>query len=695
MSFTRQPNPVWLFTDLTGNILDDTYYAFFLTNTIPYVPQAVYQDADGLIPWNSPIQFNANGTLPDNLYFTVGQTYRIEIRQGTTSSDPLIYEVNDFIPIGSGVTPTPDLSLDTDNMATNPQFSTILFNSPLSITNAGTTEYVIAPGWILELTGNGTCTITRNSIQGNDNDLTNPPYTLSFVTSGLNNVRLYQRFAENGGIWANNSVSASVLIKADDSTAHLASITYEPSTGDAQVIALGFTNISELATLNGAIDLDASTNTDAGDTAYVDIVLNLPLNGEFTLSNFQVIGQYVAVALPYNQETVERNIDHTFHYYKPQLEAKQIPSYLVGWDFPLNPAQFHGDTVAASAIGANKSKYVWDQTIIFQSADSGVGVSRGTSGELLLTAAATTKMAIVQYLPQAIARKILNNKICCHVSARTDVVGGVGGVVSLFYTTDVSLPDISTGTNNSLVLTLDANGKPATFNGNWTEVPRLLGQDATLTVEESATTNFNDYSLSGWDLAGAADADAATFFAIVVGFESVTIGGTIGVNSVGLMAGDIPARPAPQTLDEVLRECQYYFEKSYDVSVAPGTNDSNGILAFVAPADTDGSTTSVYKTRFRIPYKQTKRASPDITVYTPSGTSGNISVGVVDYQNNSISAAANAAITEWTKSDTSLSSTRYVTNGTTTIIYTVAAVHLDYEGFMNLHYTADARLGIV
>ena len=102
MSIVRAANPKWYFTDLTGNPLDDNYWAFFLTNTMPYSPQDVYQDAAGTTPWNNAmVQFDASGTLPDNLYFDDTLVYRIEIRQGNLSSDPLIWEVNDYIPNNS------------------------------------------------------------------------------------------------------------------------------------------------------------------------------------------------------------------------------------------------------------------------------------------------------------------------------------------------------------------------------------------------------------------------------------------------------------------------------------------------------------------------------------------------------------------------------------------------------------------
>ena len=225
------------------------------------------------------------------------------------------------------------------------------------------------------------------------------------------------------------------------------------------------------------------------------------------------------------------------------------------------------DTVAASGIGANKSKYVWDQTIIFQSANSGVGVTRGAAGELVLTAAATTKMAIVQYLDYIEADKILNSPICVNVSAKASTA--TVATVSLWYTKDVSLPLIAS--NNSLVSALDANGMATAGNGTWFQVPRPIG-NAQITIGTNATTNFNDYALSGWDMQGAADVNLATFFAIVIGTASVTMNGTVSFNSVSLQAGSIPTRPAPKSYTDTLSQCQYYFRKSFLPGQAPVQN---------------------------------------------------------------------------------------------------------------------------
>ena len=148
--------------------------------------------------------------------------------------------------------------------------------------------------------------------------------------------------------------------------------------------------------------------------------------GNVQLTNIQVTGQTTQIAdftisdvPPFLEETYERTVDHEFHVYKPKLSYKPIPSYLVGWDFPLNPGQFAGRSIAAQAVGAGKSYYAWDQTILFQSANSGITAAGTTTGALNLTAAATTNMAMIQYLDQVQAAKILQDEISCNLYANS------------------------------------------------------------------------------------------------------------------------------------------------------------------------------------------------------------------------------------------------------------------------------------
>ncbi len=694
----RGANPIWLEVDLQGNLFDDTFYLFVLENTIPYIPAIVYHDPDLNVPWTNPIRFLGNGTLPVDIYFESDVVYRLEFRQGPTQADPLIYEVNNYVAGTGGSTPVDTVAFASSNQITNPQFALINFESPFTLSATDPDPISVAPGWFLDVAGTGTVTITQVPLNNANENPSNAPYALRLNLNGWTNdsVFLRQRFEQNGMLWANKFVSSTVTARLEGSPQNISAdlVSSQPAT---LATVLSSTPVNEeWNEFPDYGELGDTTNPDTPPDAYIEYKLALPSNIDIYLTSFQLVVQDLPIKPSFEQDTIERQIDHTFHYYKPPLEYKPIPSYLVGWDFPFNPAQF-GATQAASAIGANKSKYVWDQTIIFQSANSGVGVTRGTAGELVLTAAATTQMAVVQYLGATEARKILNAPICVNVSAKASLAKVAS--VSLWYTTDATLPVVSSGTNNSIVLTLDANGVPATQNGTWSEVPKIIGNKQ-ITIDTNSTTNFNDYSLSGWDMEGIAACNTATFFAIVVGTTSVTSTGTVSFNSISLQSGSIATRPAPQTLDEVLRECQYYFEKSYGSST---TSLVNAKYAAMSTSYTDpGAVATAIPSILEIQYVQEKRSvTPTVTLYNPTtGTSNNVHVVMFVRSTLGGNQTNNADVaftpTNWT----------VLSNGSKRITYnpvstlpglapTASSGMLAASAGVNYHYDIDARLGVV
>ena len=514
------------------------------------------------------------------------------------------------------------------NMLSNPEFADVNFDPaiPLVITIAGIVanqEYDIAPSWklLITTTGAATVTVTRNNVTGTQKAVNNPAYTLS-VNGGANvsSILLVQRLYNDASIWSASStsstntrgyVASTVAIGANVSTI---TMTYMPSNGTNQQLLTATNNTGIYTAYTNTVKLLSGASANNSSTGYVDIVLTLPPTSLITLSTVQCVAMAVeAEDVPYDQSPVNRQRDFLAHYYKPLLAYKPIPSYLVGWDFPKNPSQ-NGDTFAAPAIGANKSQYTWDQTIIFQNINSSMSVSRGTSGAFVVTATLAGQVAIIQYLDQIEARKILSDRVSVNIDGFTDVVGGIRGTVSLWATAEATLPVVTAGTNNSLVATLSATGKPATFNGiNWVEVPRNPG-DASFTLPVVSATNDNsqDIMLSGWDMNAAVPTNTATFFAIVIGFETLTIAKKITLNSVGLCAGDIATRPAPKTLGETLRDCQRYFWSTFPVGVAPVTN--YGINTGYPVWQVFGA---AIDSVLYIPYCQPMRAAPTSVIYNP------------------------------------------------------------------------------
>ena len=508
------------------------------------------------------------------------------------------------------------------NQLSNPQFAKINFISPLSLSFVGAQNLTIpiAPDWDLEFvsTGNSTLLITRNAIQGSSAFPFNPPFTLQ-VEYGANvtSCKLIQTLRNNPD-WAAPTVAGEAGFLAGSimlGVATSASMQYVTSGGVSKTILNETNNTGARLQYNETVQLDLAANAATGLTGFDQIVINL-VSTTSEVTNIQAVPLTTNVSgVLYDQTPVNRQVDHLFNYYNDQLQFKPIPSYLDAWDFPTNPSQILGATVAASAIGANKSKYVWDQTIIFQSADSGVGITRSADGAIVLTAAATTQTAMIQYQPQIIARKMLFDKMSVHMVLATAAVQDI--TVSLWYTSDVSLPSAFVS-NNSIVLTLDVSGTVATNNGTWTQVQRSNLGDATVTTLASA--NYQTFMLNGWDMKGSADISTATFFAVVVSTNEVTIANAVAFKSVSVCPGDIATIPAPQSQSAVLAACQRYYEKSFDVTnvaqQAAGVNTGAFVTGQILGS---GVATQQFPTTV---YKVAKHAVPNlVTTYSPVAAS--------------------------------------------------------------------------
>jgi len=648
-----------------------------LPNPIVLSASGNVQDANGN---NLPIYyypFDAEGNI--QLYYVVC-TNSQGTEQFTRQAWPNTSEAN-----------APGMNANSSfvNKLSNPQFSSLLFDPAIPLTfnysGAGTFTTQFAPDWFLQVvaTGAGQVVISRTSIAGNLAYPFNPPYTLT-VTPGANltSLSVIQQLTYNPNIWSpqngastNGWISGSILLANGSS----ASLSYAPNGGAPSQMILNANNATpNYMQYNNTIQLTPPANPLTSDTGYVNIVIGLPVGAATTFSNVQIVSLQTNIQnVPYDEVPVNQETDGTIDYWLPWLKYKPIPSYLIGWDFAFNPAQFYGYNVPASGAGANTSSYVWDQTIVFQSANNAYTISEGTAGALDITAAANSRLAIIQYLGDEIeVRKILNDWASVNVSAVTDQVGGVVGTVSLWYTTSATLPDMSA--NNSLVATLDANGKPATFHGTWVEITRPIGgsvtRDARFTVTSSPTTNFNNYSFSGWNLGGTlASVDNAVFFAIVVGFSQLNTGNSISISSVSLVPGMVPTVPAATTFQLVIADCKRLYQKSFAWVYPPQQNFGKNTGEFITPAYIAGASLQAGN---QVPFEvEMRRDSPIITTYSPAAASGQ------PYNETTNQPCTNITIVN------NFSRQNFI------FTYTADA-GCNIGNLIGLHWTADARYGI-
>lgn len=349
MTFFRSFNPVWNFRGLTGLPLDDTYYAFFLENDIPYIPQNVYNTPSGTILAN-PVQLTAAGTLPVDVFFDADLVYRIEIRAGNTQADALIWLIENYTPDGTGGGGSITNTLSSDNQITNPQFSLLNFESSLSITSAGT--YEVAPGWSLVLAGAGMATVTREALTSAEPNPTNAPYALRLALSGWTSgtgTYLAQRFNHAGMLWSSTStvdnfVSSSITTKlACGANTNISATLVDSNATTLATILPVTTLVNQTYTERaGSATMPVPSNPMPPGAAWVEYRLIIPGTIDILVTSFQVISSATSAQLRYEQETIERQVDHTYHLAYPIVPIGSLIDFM-GFEIPAHYFDCNGD----------------------------------------------------------------------------------------------------------------------------------------------------------------------------------------------------------------------------------------------------------------------------------------------------------------------------------------------------------------
>lgn len=315
----RGSNPIWVLVNLAGKLFDGSYYLYVLENTLPYIPATVYHDPDLSLPWANPIQFFANGTLPNDIYFEPDTVYRLEFRKNDgvlppSQNDPLIYEVNNYVPGSGGSTPVDTVAFGSTNQVTNPQFALINFTSSLTLTGATNPPTInVGPGWLLDLVGTGNATITQVPLNDNNQNPSNAPYALELNVSGWDSVILRQRFHQNGMLWANKVVSSTLTARLDGAPQSVSAILVD-SNGATLAQVLNDENIDEQWNqVTGHGDLSFSTNPNTPPAAYIEYHLLLPTTVDIYLTSIQLIVQELPFEPTFIQDSIDRQIDYTYH----------------------------------------------------------------------------------------------------------------------------------------------------------------------------------------------------------------------------------------------------------------------------------------------------------------------------------------------------------------------------------------------
>lgn len=697
MAFIRSYNPKWFFNDLTGEPLNDEYYAHFLTNTLPYIPQVVYRDPQGLTVWTGGVvQFEPSGGLPDNLYFDEELVYRIEIRHGISQSDPLIWEINNYVPEGSGNNPG-SANITSDNQLSNPEFVEISFNGVLTSTS---NAIEIAPGWEIVAIGSGSIVVTRLSVSGTDNIITNPAYIINVVTSGSwSSVILRQRLLNNAALFRGNStidsaVAGSFIAKSNGSDV-ISGMFYVDSDGNEFDIIPTAIMTGSYQKFSDAVALPNSPqNPDDSDDGYVDIYIRLPNIGDVNVSSFQLVKQILPIPVEYLQESPARQRDHLFHYYENSILIQPKESVLSGWDFPLNPWQFTpiANTTPSDSSGTPvQCAYAADQTIVYQQGGaSQVLIGRGSAAnnyEYVVTALGNdNRFALIQYIDAGTIRSYWNSILSSLVSARivTSHSSTIRYKMRLIYR--ATLPS-TIGAAEPILSWTGAN--TPVFSAGWTEI--VPKNDPIYTFGDLQNASFDGFQLP------ASSADDMTLGIVIYTLDLMDETATadaIYFNRISLVPNDFAIDCNVLTYDEMLRRCFYYFESSKNLATLLTNSVAGGALLRQQYVNDAAGTADVYARSFGIEYNVAKRALPSNTIYSQDGTINTVSC-FIRKAGALLATITPPSITDWTASFVGNKGVQYLTSTASVIgTFTPSGVtNFTTEAFISFHYSADARLG--
>jgi hypothetical protein len=596
------------------------------------------------------------------------------------------------------------------NQISNAQFTQVFINdnqaTVYTVSSATNQIFYFAPDWDFVISGTGTVTIERISIAGNDGVATSPPYVLDVsLSGGITACYLRQRFNTNSGLWASTANEIIFLAGTLIARNELAGTTgiqmfYVESTGGLPVIIVdaAFDNSGyQLLTGVTAAAVPASTNTDLGDEGYVDIYLSFNPSSHIRISSIQIVPTIDEAGgnfLQYELNSSNREQAFMGDYYIPRLNSRPSASLLTAWDFPLNPFQF-----AASGNITNTASYIVDQTIAFTGVSGNIAYAKDavTGGLALTTAGTNDAFYLMQYLSGDDAKKILGTPLSVNVFGYvTSVSDAVTMRVYLFRAPSTStIPTLPTS-----IGTVATSGVFTVAAAGWTEIPRS-GLDTATAILPAIATNAainnedNDMGFTGWELIDSTQIGNTDKFAMVVTFAYSDASTVITINSISLIPSQIPARPAPKSFDEVVRQCQYYYEKSYDLNEYAGAVTNNGILDKSMNPTLAGGTYGAVPLNFSIIYNTRKRIPINPTVYSKDGTVSKVFVQV--FHTNSLANSGNAAITNWTQTTSGQTQALFqpvdlsvAILGSNSVQYATSA-----DAGIYFHFVSDARLGIV
>lgn len=675
------PKPVYTITGTSPNY---TFTSVGTQLTLGIAGDFVDGNGNPFVPYAYP--YDENGDI-DLYYVTVVNSGNVAqfVRQAVP------YVVTSEINPGDIV--------NDGNQISNPQFVEVLFpqsgSTTLSITGSNTVT-PIAPDWDIISSGTGDIVIERLEPTAS-NVPTNPPYALRISADAAfgSAVTLRQRLYNTPSIFRGGFASATFTAAVLSGGNTAISLTYTPSVGTSTQIIPNTSIPTDGAyhTIQGNSEITVQNN-DPASTGYVDILISIPTGRNIAITSIQVIGLEFAADIIFDEQSSARQKDHLFHYYEDAVIRQPKSNLLTGWMFGLNPWQFR--TTASSNVANNT--YTADQTIIVQQAyvDSAtadnVAVARASHTANyafeIKAVTATNKVAMIQYIDPATIRPYWGETLSLRIRASMTTTNSSVPRFKVRLMYKAGLPGTISQTVPVSAWANTDDAIPTVSGDSWTYINAI--SDPTYTL----TSTMTDFNFDGFTLPASTNANM-TLAVVFIMMNNLIETGTadlIHIEKVSLVNNDFAIDASPETWDESLRKCQYYYEKSYQNSELPGTASAVGQRCYSAPWVQVGTAASLSRKYFSLTYDQVKRIAPTIHFYSPGITTID-RVRMQLLRTGSADQNSDLASSGWTESGKSEMSVTLTPN-TTGEVLVIDPSNREDEGRILFHYTADARMGI-
>lgn len=607
--------------------------------------------------------------------------------------------------VTSGSDPSKDQS-GLQNQISNTTFTNVFINegktTTYTVTAANSQVFEFAPNWDFIISGTGTVIVQRIAVSGNEKVPTSPPYVLDVqVSVGITACFLRQRFLYNSGLWASTAnaplfLAGSYVARSESVGTTGIQMFYQTSAGASPVLIVdgSFQGAYQLISGSTTAMIPPSTDTNVGIAGYIDIYLSFITGSHVRVSSIQVIPTASSTInlVHYDVDSSNRNEAYQGDYYIPRSSSKRIASYLVGWDFSFNPYQFGG-----SGNITTTASYIADQTIAACSSGTVAWSSTSNSAGIEFnTASANNSFYLLQYLTGPDAYTMVSTRLASNIFAYQGSSAVDRAVLRIYLFRGPASSVIPTLPNT--IGTIAPDGTFTLTAANWTAIPRsgLDIPQATinkLTVNTDINNLINDFGFSGWEITDNAQIIDTVNFAMVVTVHYPDISTNIVVESISLVPGDLPCRPALETFDETLRKCQYYYETTYPIGTIPGTITSDGALIQNFQSQFVAGSSVLYAKTFTINFKTVKRFIPIMRIYSPTSPTINLLHAVVRDPGVSVADGFPPIFSFWTYGNLGIYAVILSANTPTAIVSKI--FNPADEAYYEYHYESDSRLGIV